>query len=43
MSRISKPLLALCLVAFAAACAPEPEPVVIQPAPVVAEPAYTKY
>ena len=43
MSRIAKPLLILSLVAFAAACAREPEPVVVQPTPIVAEPVSTKY
>ena len=31
------------LVLFAAACAREPEPVVVQPPPVAPEPVYNKY
>jgi hypothetical protein len=42
MSRLYKPLAALCLVAFAAACAPEPEPVYVAPAPVASQPSYNK-
>ena len=42
MSRLYKPLVALCLVAFVAACAPEPEPVYVEPAPVAPQPTYNK-
>jgi hypothetical protein len=40
MSKSTKIVLALCLVAFAAACAPKPEPVVVQE-PITTEPTYT--
>lgn len=40
MSKSSKTLLALCLVAFAAACAPKEEVVVVDN-PVTTEPVYT--
>ncbi len=40
MSKSTQTVLALCLVAFAAACAPKPEPVVIQE-PISTEPTYT--
>ena len=40
MSKSTKLILALGLVAFAAACA-QPEPVYVEPAPVSTEPVYT--
>jgi hypothetical protein len=40
MSTSTRALLALCLVAFAAACAPKPEEVVVVE-PVTTEPTYT--
>ncbi|MCV2880614.1 hypothetical protein [Actibacterium sp. XHP0104] len=43
MSNPVKTLVALCLVAFAAACAAEEETVYVEPEPVMSEPAYTKY
>ncbi|WP_268968492.1 hypothetical protein [Palleronia pontilimi] len=44
MSQTIKITLGLCLAAFVGACSqPEPEPVFIEPAPIVAEPSYTKY
>lgn len=44
MSKSIKALMALSLVAFAAACAQQEEEVVyVEPEPVAAEPAYTKY
>ena len=39
MSTTKKTIVALCLVAFAAACAPKPEPVYT--APVTPQPVYT--
>ncbi|MGR1580241.1 hypothetical protein ACSSNL_02135 [Thalassobius sp. S69A] len=42
MSNALKPLLALCTVAFVAACAaPQEEYVVVEPEPISEEPAYT--
>jgi hypothetical protein len=41
MSKSSRILAALCLVAFAAACAPKTEEVVYVDEPVSAEPVYT--
>ena len=43
MSKSTKTMLAICLVAFAAACAPKPEPVVMVTEPVIAEPVLNKY
>ncbi len=40
MQKSTRIILSLCLVAFAAACAPKPEPVVIQE-PISTEPTYT--
>jgi len=42
MSKGAKVMVALCMVAFVAACAPEPEPVFVEE-PVVAEPVLNKY
>jgi hypothetical protein len=39
MSNTRKTIVAFCLVAFAAACAPQPEPVYVEPVP--AEPVYS--
>ena len=44
MSKTVKTLVAVCLVAFTAACAGQQEEVVyVEPEPVVAEPVYSKY
>ncbi|MHC0053867.1 hypothetical protein [Actibacterium sp. D379-3] len=43
MSNTVKTLMAVCLVAFTAACAAEEEVVYVEPTPVVSEPVYTKY
>ena len=43
MSKTVKTLVAVCLVAFTAACAAEEEVVYVDPTPVVSEPVYTKY
>lgn len=43
MSKSVKTLMAVCLVAFTAACAAEEEIVYVEPTPVVAEPVYNKY
>jgi hypothetical protein len=40
MSKSTKTVLALCLVAFAAACAPKPETVVVEET-ITTEPTYT--
>lgn len=42
MSKTAKVVIALCTVAFVAACAPKPEPVFVEE-PVVAEPVLNKY
>ncbi|MCA3437906.1 MAG: hypothetical protein INF48_11380 [Rhodobacter sp.] len=39
MSASTRALFALCLVAFAAACAPRVEEVVVEPVPITSEPA----
>jgi hypothetical protein len=41
MSTSTKLVLALCLAAFAAACAPKPEEVVVVQEPISTEPTYT--
>ena len=41
MSTSTRTLLALCLVAFAAACAPKPEEVIMVEEPVTTEPTFT--
>jgi hypothetical protein len=41
MSKSTRTLLAFSLVAFAAACAPKPEPVVVVAEPITTEPTYT--
>jgi hypothetical protein len=41
MSTSTRVLLALCLAAFAAACAPRTEEVVVVPEPITSEPAST--
>jgi hypothetical protein len=41
MSKSTKIVLALCLVAFAAACAPKTEEVVVVEEPITTEPTYT--
>ena len=41
MSKSTKVVLSVCLVAFAAACAPKPAPVVMAPEPITTEPTFT--
>jgi hypothetical protein len=41
MSKSTKIVLAMCLVAFAAACAPKVEEVVVVEEPITTEPTYT--
>ncbi|MBB4022485.1 hypothetical protein GGR17_002304 [Confluentimicrobium naphthalenivorans] len=43
MSKSVKTLVAVCLVAFTAACAAEEEVVYVEPEPIAAEPVYSKY
>lgn len=43
MSKTIKTVVAVCLVAFTAACAAEEEIVYVEPEPVVSEPVYNKY
>ncbi|WP_372602720.1 hypothetical protein [Actibacterium sp.] len=43
MSYSAKAFIAVCLLAFTAACAAEEEVMYVEPTPVVAEQTYTKY
>ncbi|MDV4168407.1 MAG: hypothetical protein VX202_09485 [Pseudomonadota bacterium] len=43
MSKTVKAMVAICLVAFTAACAAEEEVVYVEPDPIVSEPVSTKY